>query len=57
MTLYVRGGGNVYFRLRLNLGLRIEREYLLWFRIAQNVFSRAIEFGFAKKIAPRLGFA
>jgi hypothetical protein len=57
MSLYIQDGWNVHPRLRLNLGLRTEREYLPSFRVAQNIPSRAIEFGFGDKIAPRLGFA
>ncbi len=57
MSLYIQDGWNVHPRLRLNLGLRTEREYLPSFRVAANIPSRAIEFGFGEKLAPRLGFA
>ncbi len=57
MSLYIQDGWNTQLRLRLNLGLRTEREYLPSFRVAQNIPSCAIEFGFGDKLAPRLGFA
>ncbi|MBI3470466.1 MAG: hypothetical protein HY013_03810, partial [Candidatus Solibacter usitatus] len=44
-------------RLTLNLGLRTEREFLPSFRTDSGIKSRAIEFGFSDKMAPRLGFA
>ncbi|MBI4876816.1 MAG: TonB-dependent receptor, partial [Acidobacteria bacterium] len=40
-------------RLTLNLGLRTEREFLPSFKVADNIPSRAIEFGFGSKLAPR----
>ena len=56
-SLYFQDGWQVNRRLRLNLGLRMEREYLPSFKIAQGIPSKAIEFGFGQKLAPRLGFA
>jgi TonB dependent receptor len=44
-------------RLTLLLGLRTEREYVPSFAVADNIPSRAIQFGFGQKLAPRLGFA
>jgi len=56
-SIYFQDGWQVNRRLRLNLGLRTEREYLPSFKIAEGIPSRAIEFGFGQKLAPRLGFA
>ncbi|MEK7407174.1 MAG: TonB-dependent receptor [Acidobacteriota bacterium] len=56
-SIYFQDGWQVNRKLRLNLGLRMEREFLPSFKIAEGIPSRAIEFGFGKKLAPRLGFA
>ncbi|MEK7503156.1 MAG: TonB-dependent receptor [Patescibacteria group bacterium] len=44
-------------KLTLNLGIRTEREFVPSFRTDNGIASKAIKFGFADKISPRLGFA
>lgn len=56
-SFYIQDGWNVHPRLRLNLGLRFEREFLPSFSADPRIPGRAIEFGFGEKVAPRLGFA
>ncbi len=52
-SLYVQDTWIVGNRLTLNLGVRTERETIPSFRT--DVKAEAFEFGFGKKIAPRLG--
>lgn len=52
-SLYVQDTWQVAKRLTLNLGIRTEKETVPSFRT--DVKETAFEFGFAKKIAPRLG--
>ena len=52
-SLYVQDTWTVGNRLTLNLGVRTERETIPSFRT--DVKATAFEFGFGKKIAPRLG--
>jgi Carboxypeptidase regulatory-like domain/TonB-dependent Receptor Plug Domain len=52
-SLYVQDTWTVGNRLTLNLGVRTERETVPSFRT--DVKDKAFEFGFGKKIAPRLG--
>jgi hypothetical protein len=52
-SLYVQDTWMVGNRLTLNLGVRTERETIPSFRT--DVKEQAFEFGFGKKIAPRLG--
>ena len=55
--IYVNDNWRVTKRLTLNLGLRTEREYIPSFSSNTSLPSKAITFGFGKKLAPRLGFA
>jgi outer membrane receptor protein involved in Fe transport len=52
-SLYVQDTWSIGSRLTLNLGVRTERETIPSFRT--DVKATAFEFGFGKKIAPRLG--
>ena len=54
-TLYVQDQWTVGSRLTLNLGLRTEQEKVPTFR--PDYLKYAFEFGFADKLAPRLGAA
>ena len=54
-SLYVQDQWTVNNRLTLNLGLRTENEEVPTFR--PDVLKNAFEFGFADKLAPRLGAA
>lgn len=56
-SIYIQDSWQVARRLTLNLGFRTEREFLPSFRTDSGIASRAIEFGFGDKLAPRLGFA
>jgi hypothetical protein len=53
--LFINDNWRVSRNLTLNLGIRTEREFLPSFD--PGIQTRPIEFGFGKKIAPRLGFA
>ena len=52
-SLYVQDTWTLAKRLTLNLGVRTERETVPSFRT--DIKEKAFEFGFGKKIAPRLG--
>lgn len=52
-SMYVQDTWTLGNRLTLNLGVRTERETIPSFRT--DVKEKAFEFGFSKKIAPRLG--
>jgi len=52
-SLYVQDSWAINNRLTLNLGVRTERETIPSFRT--DIKDTAFEFGFGKKIAPRLG--
>jgi hypothetical protein len=52
-SLYVQDAWTIGSRLTLNLGVRTERETVPSFRT--DIKDTAFEFGFGKKIAPRLG--
>jgi hypothetical protein len=54
-SLYVQDQWQIGDRLTLNLGIRTENETIPTFR--PDIKAEAIAFGFADKIAPRLGFA
>ncbi len=56
-SLYVQDAWNLGGRLTLNLGVRFDKEYLPSFAVAQNIPSKAVQFGFTDKVAPRLGAA
>ena len=56
-SLFFQDNWQIGRRLTLLLGLRTEREYIPSFSVANNIPSKAIEFGFGQKLAPRLGFA
>jgi hypothetical protein len=56
-SLFFQDSWQVHKRLTFQLGLRTEREFLPSFAVGNNIPSRAIEFGFGQKLAPRLGFA
>jgi hypothetical protein len=56
-SLFIQDAWQVNRRLTLQLGLRTEREFLPSFAVGNNIPSRAIEFGFGSKLAPRLGAA
>ena len=57
-SFYIQDGWNIVPRLRLNLGVRFEREFLPTFRSdIPGIASRPIEFGFGEKAAPRVGAA
>jgi len=61
--LYVQDAWQVTSRLTMNLGLRVENEYLPPFRAEQQVgnsvvkIANPIEFGWGDKLAPRIGGA
>lgn len=54
---YLQDNWRVNRRLTLNLGVRFDREFVPSFRTDNGAKSRAIEWGFGDKLAPRLGFA
>jgi hypothetical protein len=55
--IYFQDSWHVNKNLTLNLGLRMEREFLPSFEKAGIAAAPPIEFGWGKKISPRLGFA
>jgi hypothetical protein len=55
--LYINDSWRVNRKLTLNLGLRTEHEFIPSFSANGNLPSKAINFGFDQKLAPRLGFA
>lgn len=55
--LYVQDKWQPFSRLTLNLGVRAEKENLPAFNTGGAGGGVPLEFGFGKKIAPRLGFA
>jgi uncharacterized protein YdeI (BOF family) len=55
--LFVQDAWTIGRRLTLNLGLRTENEHVPTFTDAPGVPKNAIEWGFGKKLAPRVGFA
>jgi len=56
-SLYVQDAWNLGGRVTLNLGVRFDKEYLPSFTKGADVLSTPIKFGFADKVAPRLGGA
>jgi hypothetical protein len=56
-SLFLQDSWQVNKRLTLQLGVRTEREFVPSFAVGNNIPSKAIEFGFGQKLAPRLGFA
>ncbi len=55
--LYVQDSWTINKRLTLNLGLRLEREFLPSFSKQGIAAAPPIEFGWGKKISPRIGAA
>lgn len=55
--LYVQDSWTVSNRLTLNLGLRTENERVPSYDRSRGQDAAAVDFGFADKLAPRLGFA
>ncbi|MFB3829689.1 MAG: carboxypeptidase regulatory-like domain-containing protein [Bryobacteraceae bacterium] len=56
-SLFVQDSWQLHRRVTLNAGLRTEREFVPSFATGKNIPSRAIEFGFGQKLAPRIGVA
>ena len=54
---YVQDNWRLSRRVTLNLGLRLDREFVPSFRTDAGQAAHAIEWGFGDKVAPRLGFA
>ncbi|MEX1129696.1 MAG: TonB-dependent receptor, partial [Vicinamibacterales bacterium] len=55
--LFIQDAWAVNNRLTLNLGVRTETEKVPSFTVGEGIESDAIEWDFADKVAPRLGFA
>ncbi len=56
-AMFIQDNWHVNKHLTLNLGLRAEKEYVPSFATGNSTPSRAINFSWADKLAPRLGFA
>ncbi len=56
-AIFFQDSWQIRRNLTLQLGVRTEREYVPSFLVGDNVASKAIEFGFGQKLAPRLGVA
>ena len=56
-SMFVQDAWQIHKRLTLQLGLRTEREFVPSFQVGNNIPSKAIEFGFGQKLAPRIGVA
>ena len=56
---YLQDSWRIHSRLTLNLGVRLENEYLPPYKAVQNgvKIANPVVFGWGEKIAPRLGFA
>ena len=57
MGLFFNDSWRVNRKLTLNLGIRTENEYIPSYRTDSGIQSRAINFGWADKFAPRVGFS
>jgi hypothetical protein len=55
--LFVQDAWTVSSRLTINAGLRTEQEEVPIYGVVPGITATPIEFGFGKKLAPRLGFA
>jgi hypothetical protein len=55
--LFVQDAWTVNNRLTINAGLRTEQEDVPIYGVVPGITATPIEFGFGKKLAPRLGFA
>ncbi len=55
--IFLQDNWRVNKYLSLNLGMRLEREFLPSFASAGNVAAPPVEFGWSKKISPRIGGA
>ena len=56
-ALFFQDSWQVRKGLTILAGIRTEREYIPSFAVGNNIPSKAIEFGFGSKLAPRLGVA
>jgi hypothetical protein len=55
--LFIQDAWTINNRLTINAGVRTERERVPTYSTQEGIPTYAIEFGFADKLAPRLGFA
>jgi hypothetical protein len=55
--LFIQDAWTIRNRLTINAGLRTERERVPTYTVGEDIPEFGIEFGFADKLAPRIGFA